>query len=301
MSDESKQFDGAEVASARGYSFGKWISVTAMLFPDMPDGSDLPVAVVSPSERWDYFVAFDARIGGPNCFNRDECIGVLLNDDQTISFHVLEREWLPWTDAIAELKALMASWRAKGWGDAADEVERPMCGDDDCHCAHGRSIYDEMGVSVEKFVPLCFYIPACSFYKVQRSMPYGTYSCKVERVNSAQTVDDGPHVGQKVTDGDGVTRVVSSVERNGPGVIVKSMEATLRTNTPEVTMRVEHIPPSHLIFDPEKFDTSGFHEPAPPAETWACDNHLEPVVNSANSPKCEAGCGRLKPTAPPPG
>jgi hypothetical protein len=118
---------------------------------------------VSAEDYWHVVeVKNDPRVNAPRCFHRVNMEGVTVADG-VLSFSVKERVFNPWPEAIAELKALMDSWRAKGWTAEADEVERPMCGDDDCGCCHDRSIYDEMGYGGEVVVSLSFPLSDCKF------------------------------------------------------------------------------------------------------------------------------------------
>jgi hypothetical protein len=121
---------------------------------------------VTARDDWDTVeVLRDPRINGPRSFHRHANMDNLVVGDDTLSFSVKEYEFEPWTEAIAELRSLMDSWRAKGWAQQADEIEHPRCGDDDCDCVHERSIYDEMGIGVEKWVPLAVPLAECRFYK----------------------------------------------------------------------------------------------------------------------------------------
>lgn len=128
--------------------------LNAMLFSPSPSDE------VSASEDWDYLVANDPFVNGTRHFRKGKGVKVHKNH---VTIRHNEYDWVPNEQAIAELKALMAAWRAGGLELYADAVEMREVFDGEESIEE--SIYDSLGESMA--TPRYFKVPIVKvkFYK----------------------------------------------------------------------------------------------------------------------------------------
>lgn len=118
---------------------------------------------VAASDPWDYFITNDPRVNAGRRFWRDKCKSVEVLA-AAVRVDIPRTEWVTADEAVAELRALMDSWRAKGWDGLAGAVELQTCNDDDCDSS--ASVYDELGGYKDFVETRLFPLSGCRFYKV---------------------------------------------------------------------------------------------------------------------------------------
>lgn len=123
-----------------------------------------PAKEVTAQDDWDYLTTNKPELPGHYYRQGD---GVRLAKDH-VTIRRDEYEWIPNEKAISELKALMASWRANGWGDLADTVETQYEVDDDGGQIPS-PVYESLGMSKHRQKHIKVPLSDVRFYK---EMPY---------------------------------------------------------------------------------------------------------------------------------
>jgi hypothetical protein len=116
----------------------------------------LPTVDVSASEDWDYVATSDPEWPGHYYRHGD---GVRLLKGK-VRLSRTEYDWIPDEKAVAELKALMDSWRERGLSNFADSVEIQTGEEGETF-----SVYESLGASKRRQVSKTFSFSDVRFVK----------------------------------------------------------------------------------------------------------------------------------------
>ena len=229
--------------------------------------SDEPVSAYEP---WDRVEVYGVGGGTARVYFRYAMRDVIV-EQGCLSFKTKEREFQPWPEAVEQLRALMTSWRAMGWDEQADEVERPRCGADDCDCCHERSIYDEMGVVVERVVQVRVALKYCRFYRSDYNSMWRSFLIDEDIPASHAFLTNLSAVGLDL-DPDLMGAFLDADARVVASIIDDLVE-------PEPNGGTDSTP--DIVYSKDAFDDAGFNVPTPWYERLQ-EAKAEAVAPSAN-------------------